>query len=558
VSLRVAPGLTVAANVTLVTVAAVVVGALLRVGWFLEPRSLWTDEARLAVNVAARSFQDLGEPLALDQAAPLLYLGAAKASTVLLGVNERALRLVPLLAGLALLPLVALVAGRLLTPAGTAALTALAAVSPLLLRYSAEAKPYAVDAAVAFGLLLLALRAIESPGPVRFGLVGVAGALAMGMSYPAVFVLPGCLAALAANGRWRDPAFRRSLLLVVGLWTAAATVLAPSAEAVRSSTYFARFWGERLISLGTPGSVARLRTIVAEVLSRALLGQGRVPRPVVYVAGLAVAAGAFRLIRTRRTLAALLLLPFAFAGAAGGLGLYPLAPRFVLALVPVLFVLAALAAEAAGLVLPRSLRAVPLAAAVAGLGVTNVRGCLPLLSERGRAEVRELATAARARPGEPVYVSAKGVAQWLFYTTDWTRTDRARLDWFTSRCGSGGPAFDNAPSRGRAVEPEEASGLVREAVRPEILGLPNGVSFRHGAGVLASRPDPGWAEVEADRIAARARPAAWLFFGHLFPEADETGPLRRALAARGLGETLVLPGQDGGLLLRVERSASGR
>lgn len=538
--------------------ALLLAGALVRVGWLLEPRSLWTDEARLALNVASRSFPELREPLVLDQAAPVLFLWSVKASTRLLGVDERSLRLVPFLASLALLPLVALVSRRVLSPAGVLAATALVAVSPLLLRYSAEAKPYGVDAAVAAGLLLLALRAVESPGAARFLMVGVAGALAMGMSYPAVFVLPGCLSALAASGRWRDPALRRSLLVVVGLWIAAATVLASSAEAVRSNAYFARFWGERLISLGSPGSVARLRAIVAEVLSRALLGQGRVPRPLVYLAGLAVAAGAIRLIRTRRPLAGLLLLPFVFAGAASGLGVYPLAPRFALAFVPVLLVLAVLAAEWAGLALPRGFRAVPLAAVVAGLGMTNVGGCLPLLAERGRMEVRELAAAARGRTHEPVYVSAKGAAQWLFYTTDWTRPDRTRLDWFTSRGGSGGPAFDNAPSRGRPVDPEEARGLAREGDRIEVLGLPNGISFRQGAGVLAARPDPGWAEVEAERISARARPASWLFFGHLFPEADETGPLRRALAARGLVETLVLRGQDGTLLLRVAPSAPGR
>src|SRR5688500_9732578 len=84
----------------------------------LAVRSLWTDEATLALNIATRPFGELLTPLDYHQTAPVGYLWAARAATGLFGVSEHSLRLVPLLAGCALLVVVWRLAEWLLGPRG--------------------------------------------------------------------------------------------------------------------------------------------------------------------------------------------------------------------------------------------------------------------------------------------------------------------------------------------------------------------------------------------------------------------------------------------------------
>ena len=76
------------------------VGVLLRLWWFYDARSLFLDEANLALNIAELSYADFFYPLKYQQYAPPLFVCIVKASTVLLGLNEWALRLPALIFGL--------------------------------------------------------------------------------------------------------------------------------------------------------------------------------------------------------------------------------------------------------------------------------------------------------------------------------------------------------------------------------------------------------------------------------------------------------------------------
>src|SRR5689334_23171439 len=79
---------------------AVLFGALVRLVQYASNRSLWSDEAMLALNIVDRSYLELLKPLDYNQAAPPLFLWLEKLAVQLLGNNEYALRLVPLTAGL--------------------------------------------------------------------------------------------------------------------------------------------------------------------------------------------------------------------------------------------------------------------------------------------------------------------------------------------------------------------------------------------------------------------------------------------------------------------------
>ena len=85
--------------------------------------------------------------------APVGWLLAEKAAITVLGDGELALRLVPLLASLAALPLFAAVARRTLEPRAVVLSLALFALSPTVIFYAAQVKPYASDIAVALLLL---------------------------------------------------------------------------------------------------------------------------------------------------------------------------------------------------------------------------------------------------------------------------------------------------------------------------------------------------------------------------------------------------------------------
>jgi hypothetical protein len=101
-----------------------------RVLRFWANRSLWLDEAMLALNITERSMGQLLEPLKHEQGAPVGFLWAVKAATLAIGPNEWGLRLVPLVSGIVALVAVYFVLRRAVRADGrvrAAAITAAAA-----------------------------------------------------------------------------------------------------------------------------------------------------------------------------------------------------------------------------------------------------------------------------------------------------------------------------------------------------------------------------------------------------------------------------------------------
>jgi hypothetical protein len=198
-------------------------GAVLRVAQYLSGRSLWLDEAMLALNIINRSFTGLLQPLDYHQGAPLGYLLLSKAATLVLGPNELALRLVALVASLLSLPLFYRLAQRFLAP--NAALLALGLFTVLnpLIDFATEAKQYSSDVLVAIVLLLAATWYVRRERPtLRDNLaLGVLGAAAIWFAHPAVFVLGGVgLTLLVLVARRRAWGELPALALCGALWTA--------------------------------------------------------------------------------------------------------------------------------------------------------------------------------------------------------------------------------------------------------------------------------------------------------------------------------------------------
>ncbi|MGB0840132.1 MAG: hypothetical protein ACPGXL_08330, partial [Chitinophagales bacterium] len=111
---------------------------LLRLVVFLQNRSLFIDEANLARNIIQLSFSDFFGKLLYDQYAPPLFMVLEKGSVLCFGVNEWALRLFPLVAGLLAFYVFLRICKILFQTPTTLYLIGLFGLSLLLLRYSTE------------------------------------------------------------------------------------------------------------------------------------------------------------------------------------------------------------------------------------------------------------------------------------------------------------------------------------------------------------------------------------------------------------------------------------
>lgn len=472
-------------------------GILLRLVRYLADRSLWLDESLLTLNLLHRSYAELLEPLDFGQGAPTGFLMLQKLSIDLFGDAEWALRLFPLLAGILSLLLFFAVARRLLAArAVPLALLLFATVEPFV-RYSAEAKQYGFDVAIALALFYVFLLVVGAGRltPGRAAVLGLAGAVAVWLSYPAVFVLAGiALASAVAVARSRDRRGAAMLAAAAGSWAVS-------------------FLAVYLLSLG---EVVALREGVSRAVapgSRALVKNlyvtfsdpGLMPRTVVGLAAVLGLVGAVAIWRRRGELPVL-----AAAGTigaalvAGYLGKYPVGQRFTLYLLPV-----ALIFVVAGAVelFRRAERATALMFGVAFLALVMAspvaRATVHLFSPPGVEDIKPILRAIdeRWQPGDTLYVYGNSQYALRYYLEcrDCSGVPR--------RLGRLWPA---TPSRGPA---QSAPALVSDS--------PSLVIGRQGRGQLEL--------YLGDLNELRGRERVWLLFAHSFPltRHDLTEPLDR-------------------------------
>jgi mannosyltransferase len=232
-------------------------GAVLRLV-LLARQPLGYDEDFTAAVVA----KPLGEMLAAvgrDSAPPLFYVAEWLVAQFWQG--PAGLRLVPAIAGVALIPLLAVLARRGASAAGGAGdaaglwAGALAAVLPATLLYSENARMYAAAGVLVVAATLLLWRAIERPGLWRWIGYGVAAAAAVWTDYFAAVALLGVLVAAA----WLRPT-RRALVLAVAVTAVACASLTPWLVAARDQFAHAGsgFWVQPLGLESVAGTVGQL------------------------------------------------------------------------------------------------------------------------------------------------------------------------------------------------------------------------------------------------------------------------------------------------------------
>jgi hypothetical protein len=315
--------------------AVIALGAVVRVAEWLDGSSLWVDEASLALNITDHSFVGLLGDLDFLQAAPVGFLLAEKLVGTVFGYGEHLLRLLPLVAGLGSLLVFSRLTRHFADGAGRVIALLLFALSPPLVRYSAELKQYSFDVLATVVILLVVLSYRRRPLDARsLAVLSLVGGTAVWFSQASVFVLAGAFGALAFEAALgRDLTRLRRILVPGAIWGtafAASYLLSkPNVDRIKASpdsTYTLDFDGLSWY----PRTAEHLGVLLFDIEGNRLsVGYG-----VVAVAGLLAITGVYRLLRDDWFKAALVLLPVAAAMAAATLHMYPLSGRFALFALP--------------------------------------------------------------------------------------------------------------------------------------------------------------------------------------------------------------------------------
>ncbi len=313
-------------------------GAALRVRQYAALLSFGNDEAALARNIAERSFAGLTQPLDYRQGAPILFLFIQKAILTALGNKDFILELFPLVSGLIALYLFYRIAKKHLGGAGLVGLAAFA-ISLWMIYYSANPKQYGNDVTVAVLLVYLTERCLgEASRPKDFVLLGAAGALALWLSHPAAFVLPGIGLVVAVDQLRRGDRNRLAWAAGMGaLWVAAfAALYLLSLRTLTGNSYLLGYWHGAFMPVPPWSNLRWFADAYGSLMEMSL---GRIDRAVSIGWLVLAALGSLSLLMRKRWLAAVLLLPFLLALLASAVHKYPFQQRLVLFLVPFVYLL---------------------------------------------------------------------------------------------------------------------------------------------------------------------------------------------------------------------------
>jgi hypothetical protein len=309
-------------------------GIVLRLRQYLTGRSLWMDEAMLALNIVNRDMIGLLKPLDYDQGAPLGFLFVEKVSDLLLGGNEYALRLFPLLLGISGIGLFYLLLKHLIHGNAAILITlALFVFNPRLIYYSSEVKQYILDVFMTITLLLLAAPLLESQAPQKiYWQLALAGFSALWLSHPALFVLAGIgFALVIINVRQRDHARLSHVLGMGALWIATVGFLYfLILKDLQQNAYMQEYWEEGFLPI-PPWSNPYW---FANVLHENIRLQFGIPYAVSLVLG-SMLAGWFALWSRQRNYAGTIAFILAMVLIASALRLYPVLERMILFTIPI-------------------------------------------------------------------------------------------------------------------------------------------------------------------------------------------------------------------------------
>ncbi len=305
--------------------------------------SLWLDEAWVANSILSPSWKEMLYYSGWLQHTPPLFLALARLLTKVLGPSEAALRVLPVLAGLMAIPVLAIALRKLFSPAAALCGTSLVIVNFWAVKYAQQVKQFGVDVFASALLVFLVAKYCQRPDRRNFTLL-VAGFVVMPFLSTTAFLMgPSVVAAILLGPLWQVPVHLRARRLTIALVSFALCSVLNYRVFIspNRNSNLVTFWADNCLKASHPFTSARaLFTSFAELLVPQVipvaffLGATLV---VAMVAGVVIAlVGSAR--RSKKAVVTLLLgpLPLAVAVGLSLFGLYPLlrAPRMLLWALP--------------------------------------------------------------------------------------------------------------------------------------------------------------------------------------------------------------------------------
>ncbi len=363
-------------------VLLVLLGSAIRIRIYLFNRSLWSDEALLALNFLHRDLSSLlTAPLDYKQAAPLGFIVVVRVFTVLLGQHDYVLRLLPFAASMGALGCGCYLSRQLFQKnlARMVFLTLLT-FSPILLYYNAEFKHYTLD--VFFALALLCGYVAQK---WRLVICAMAGAAGIWFSHPVVFIMAGVgLAFFVEMLRARSWATLPRLAALAGIWLLSFAVnFVMVLDTYSKDDYLRTFWESGYAPLPVSGdalgwyfeSLTGLVHMAFRQCLPAPLGmEASWFYPWTIVLSLVTLLGMLAVYIRKPALAFILALAVLANLLISGLEIYPFRNRLILYLVPVVYLAVAFFVQACLLQRQMAGRLIGMVAAVLLVGTVLPAG----------------------------------------------------------------------------------------------------------------------------------------------------------------------------------------
>ena len=223
-------------------IAFVVIGAFFRSRrYWVDPLGLWVDEAVWGLRL-------FGRPLTGLEFRPIGYMALTKL-IVSIHSDERSLRSLSYLAGLASLPITADLAKHLFkSRVVRVACVAVVAYNPLLIDMAREFKPYSVEFGVHLGLVWLFVRWHVARSRAWLSALLAGLVLAFPFAYNITFLLPGVFTLLGYT-LLRERAYRAFAMSLLAALAALALMAGIYLSALRGTTQdrggTEQFWGKK-------------------------------------------------------------------------------------------------------------------------------------------------------------------------------------------------------------------------------------------------------------------------------------------------------------------------
>ncbi len=169
--------------------SVIAIGIFLVIYQFVFNRSLWIDEAQVALNIINKDFLELTKTLDHHQSAPIGFLFIERLSVLIFGKNEMALRLFPFISFFFAIYFFYLLANKLTNNRIITLISvSIFSIIVMILRYSSEVKQFPIDILFAMMIIYFSLTLQLNNNRSLF-IYAILGATAIWFSNASVIIL---------------------------------------------------------------------------------------------------------------------------------------------------------------------------------------------------------------------------------------------------------------------------------------------------------------------------------------------------------------------------------